>query len=269
MSALYPFTNDELYKEAPTLFTQEPHYEVSDKYHFIPTIEVVDEIRQHNWHPVSVQEASVRDLSKEGYQRHYVRFRHISDLLRPKENSIELLLFNSHDRTSAFSISAGVYRFVCANGLVVANNTFDSYKIKHLGNRASDVTEAVHHISTYAPKLKRRIDDFSAIGMNESEKLAFAEAALPLRFEEQHFVEPKQLLVPHREADEKNDLYTVFNVVQENLIRGNLKGHNRYSGRAFTSKPVKSIQKDVSINKGLWELTEHFARIKEPMGFAA
>ena len=230
---------------------------------------MVDEIRKHNWHPVSVQEASVRDLSKDGYQRHYVRFRHITDLLSPKENAIELLLFNSHDRTSAFSLSAGVYRFVCANGLVVANNTFDSYKIKHLGNRENDVAQAVHHISSYAPKLKRKIDDFSTIGMNESEKLAFAEAALPLRFEEQLYVEPSQLLIPHREADEKNDLYTVFNVVQENLIRGNLKGHNRYSGRAFTSKPIKSIQKDVEINKGLWELTEYFAKIKEPMGYAA
>ena len=38
MSALYPLTNEELYKQAPTLFTQQPHYEVSDKYHFIPTI---------------------------------------------------------------------------------------------------------------------------------------------------------------------------------------------------------------------------------------
>ena len=265
----YPLTNDELYKQAPTLFTEQPHYEVSNKYHFIPTIKVVDEIRQHNWHPVSVQEANVRDTDKDGFQHHYVRFRHISDLLSPKENAIELILQNSHNRTRAFKISAGVYRLVCSNGLIVASDTFDSYKIKHLGNRASDVTEAIHHISTYAPKLKCKIDDFSAIGMNESEKLAFAQAALPLRFEEHHFVEPEQLLVPHREEDEKNDLYTVFNVVQENLIRGNLKGHNRYSGRAFTSKPVKSIQKDLTINKGLWELTEHFARIKEPMGFAA
>jgi len=264
-----PLTKQELYEQAPSLFTSEPHFKVSNKYHFIPTIEVVEKIQQHNWHPVSVQEASVRDLSKDGYQRHYVRFRHISDLLNPKENAIELLLFNSHDRTSAFSLSAGVYRFVCANGLVVASNTIDSYKIKHLGNRANDVTEAINHISSYAPKLKRKIEDFSAIEMNENEKLAFAEAALPLRFEEQLYIEPSQLLTPHREADEKDDLYTVFNVVQENLIRGSLKGHNRYSGRVFTSKPVKSIQKDVEINKGLWELTEYFAKIKEPIGFAA
>ena len=48
MSVLHPLTNDELLEHAPALFTEEPHYEVSDKYHFIPTIEVINEIKSHN-----------------------------------------------------------------------------------------------------------------------------------------------------------------------------------------------------------------------------
>ena len=48
------------------MFTEEPHSEVSDKYHFIPTIEVINEIKQHNWYPVKVQESTIRDLDKEG-----------------------------------------------------------------------------------------------------------------------------------------------------------------------------------------------------------
>ena len=45
MSALNPLTNEELLEHAPALFTEEPHYEVSEKYHFIPTIEVINEIK--------------------------------------------------------------------------------------------------------------------------------------------------------------------------------------------------------------------------------
>ena len=52
--SIRPLTIDELREKAPTLFTQEPHYDVSEKYHFIPTIEVLEEIKSHNWHPVSV-----------------------------------------------------------------------------------------------------------------------------------------------------------------------------------------------------------------------
>ena len=75
MSALNPLTNDELLAQAPALFTEEPHFEVSDMYHFIPTIDVINEIKQHNWYPTLVQGASVKDESKDGYQRHLVRFR--------------------------------------------------------------------------------------------------------------------------------------------------------------------------------------------------
>ena len=79
--SINPLTHTQLLEQAPALFTEQPHHEVSDKYHFIPTIDVITDITQYGWHPVSVQEASVRDLDKEGFQRHLVRFRHFDDLL--------------------------------------------------------------------------------------------------------------------------------------------------------------------------------------------
>ena len=160
MSALHPLTDPELFDRAPTLFTEEPHHEVSDQYHFIPTIDVIHAIKEHNWYPVTVQEANVRDVDKEGYQRHLVRFRHFDDLLNPPANAVELLLFNSHDRTTAFSISAGIYRFVCANGLVIAESVFESYKIKHIGERANDVTMAIENIMQFKPLLHEKIHAF-------------------------------------------------------------------------------------------------------------
>ena len=63
--SILPLSNQELMNHAPALFTEEPHFKVSEKYHFIPTIEVINEIKSHNWYPVNVQEASVRDLDKE------------------------------------------------------------------------------------------------------------------------------------------------------------------------------------------------------------
>ena len=53
-----PLNNEQLRNIAPTLFTQEPHFEVSEKYHFIPTIEVIEEIRANNWYPVNVAVAA-------------------------------------------------------------------------------------------------------------------------------------------------------------------------------------------------------------------
>lgn len=259
-----PLSHDELMEKAPTLFTSEPHYKVSDKYHFIPTIDVIDQIKQHNWHPMSVQEASVKDESKEGYQRHLVRFRHFDDLINPQSNAVELLLLNSHDCSTAFSISAGIYRFVCANGLVIANKVFESYRIKHIGERDNDVMTAINNITAFKPKLQSKIDSFEAIELTRPEQEAFARSAIPLRFEKHLKVDHKDLLTAHREADKASDLYTTLNVIQENLIRGNVSGINSDTGRRFTSREINSINRDVEVNQGLWDLAERIAMIKQP-----
>lgn len=263
MSAI-PLTNEQLKEQAPTLFTTEPHREVSEKYHFIPTIDVIDEIRRNNWYPVSVSEASVRDTDKEGYQQHLVRFRHFDDLLAPQDNAVELILFNSHDRSKSFTISAGIFRFVCSNGLVVAENVFESYKIKHIGERDNDVAVAVSSITAIKPKLMEKISKLESIELSAFEKESFAQSAIPLRFEDHLQVDPRDLLVPHRGEDGKDDLYTVMNVIQENLLRGNVSGVNKESGRRFTSREITSLSKDVTINQGLWDIAERIASIKEP-----
>ena len=259
-----PLNNQELKELAPTLFTREPHYEVSDKYHFIPTIEVIEQIKSHNWYPVSVSQADVRDEEKQGYQQHCVRFRHFEDLLNPQDNAVELLLFNSHDRSKSFSISAGIYRFVCANGLVVSDSVFESYKIKHIGDRDNDVANAVAKITAIKDKLLDKIKTLSNIQLSNLEKQSFAKLAIPLRFEEHLEVNLNDLLVPNRKEDYKDDLYTTLNTIQEHLIRGNVSGINKETGRRFTSKEIKSITNDTHINKGLWEIAEKIAFIKEP-----
>jgi len=262
--SIFPLTTQELQTQAPALFTEEPHYEASDKYHFVSTIEVINAIKTLNWYPTSVQQSSVKDATKEGYQRHIVRFRHFDDLLNPQENAVELLLFNSHDRSTAFSISAGIYRFICANGLVIADSVFESYKIKHIGERDNDVHTAIANITAFKPKLEAKIDRFESIVLSQSEKESFARSSIQLRFEEHLKVNPTDLLIPHRDEDTKDDLYTVLNVIQENLLRGNISGINKATGRRFTSREVTSIARDVDVNQGLWDIAERIASIKEP-----
>lgn len=259
-----PLTNEQLRELAPTLFTQEPHYEVSDKYHFIPTINIIEEIKSHNWYPMRVSQAGVKDEEKEGYQQHCVRFRHFEDLLNPQENAVELLLFNSHDRTKSFSISAGIFRFVCANGLVVSESVYESYKIKHLGDRDNDVADAIRSITAIKPKLMAKINTLSSIQLSQLEKETFAKLSIPLRFEEHLEINHQDLLIPHREEDCKDDLYTTLNIIQENLIRGNVSGVNKETARRFTSKEIKSITTDTQVNRGIWELAERIATIKNP-----
>lgn len=257
-----PLTNEQLEQLAPSLFADEPYFEASDKYHFISTIDVINEIRDYAWYPVAVSEANVRDEKKEGYQKHCVRFRHLDDFLNPSENMVELLLFNSHDRSKCFSISAGVFRFICSNGLVVADEVFKSYQIKHLGGKENDVLDAINNIVKIKYEILDKINLFNKIQLTQDDKASFAKAAIPLRFEKHLKVDYKDLLIPHRAEDEKDDLYTTFNTIQEHLIRGNVSGINTETNRRFTSKEIKSISTDTDINKRLWNMVESIAKIK-------
>ncbi len=260
-----PLSNDELKDKAPSLFTQQPHSEVSDKYHFIPTIDVVEQIREYGWYPVSVDEAKVRDEDKNGYQQHCLRFQHFEDLLTPNGNVVELLLFNSHDRSKAFSISVGIYRYVCSNGLVISESVFDSYKIKHLGDKSNDLQNAISRVTEAKTGLLRKVSKFECINLSQDEKESFVKSAIPLRFDEHLELDNKNdLLIPLREEDKKDDLYTTLNILQENLLSSKIRGYNKETGRKFTSKKINSIQKDVDINKGLWDIAERIAMIKDP-----
>lgn len=264
-----PLTNEDLKELSPSLFTTEAFHEVSEKYHFISTIDVVEEIRANHWYPISVSEANVRDIHKDGFQQHCVRFRHFEDLLDPKENAVELLLFNSHDRSKSFSISAGIFRFVCSNGLVISDAVFESYKIKHLGDRDNDVVSAINSIAAIKNTLMEKISKFESIILSPIEKESFAKSSIPLRFENHLEINHQDLLLPHREEDFKDDLYTTLNIIQENLLRGNIQGVNRDSGRRFSSKEITSLKKDTTINKALWDMAEKIALIKEPSSFIA
>jgi len=260
-----PLTNIELKEIAPSLFQEQPYHETSEKYHFIKTIDVVEELRSRSWFPIGVSEASVRNLDKEGFQQHYVRFQSFTDLINPSSNVVELLLFNSHDRSKSFTISAGIYRYICSNGLVIADSVFDSYKIKHLGKRENDLDNAVKRISEVKPKLLNKISKFESIQLNKNEKEAFMQSALPLRFDSHLKLDnPNDLLSPLRESDiGKDDIYTTLNLLQEHLLSSKITGYNKNTKRKFTSREVKSISKDIEINKGLWEIAERIASIKD------
>jgi len=108
------------------------------------------------------------------------------------------------------------------------------------------------------------IKKLEAIKLSKFEQESFAKSCILLRFGEHLQVNYEDLLLPHRSEDCKDDLYTTLNVIQENLLKGNISGINQDTGRRFTSKEITSISKDVNVNKGLWEIAEKIASIKEP-----
>jgi len=114
-----------------------------------------------------------------------------------------------------------------------------------------------------------KIDKLESIQLTQLEKESFARSSMPLRFDKHLQINHTDLLVPHRDEDTQDNLYTVLNVIQENLLRGKISGTNKETGRSFTSKEITSISTDVAVNPGLWDIAERIASINEPLALAA
>jgi hypothetical protein len=81
--------------------------------------------------------------------------------------------------------------------------------------------------------------------------MALASNAARLRFED-NTVDVTQLLRSHRAEDEGNDLWSIYNRIQENLTKSNLLVDR--DGKLISG--TSSVQNDIKINQDLFELVE-------------
>ncbi|MAD41118.1 MAG: hypothetical protein CL623_01855 [Arcobacter sp.] len=259
-----PLTATEL-MNYPVLYNTVPHEDASEKYTLISSIDVINELKKHNWHVSSIQVAPIKDSSRENKQVHLVRLRHFDDYLEEKESAVEILFFNSFDRSKAFQISIGLYRFCCQNGLILGD-TYDSHTLRHIGNLENNLDEIITKITDIKPQLEQKVKLLSSLMLSDGEMQTFARLSLPLKFPDHLEVDYNQLLVPQRPQDMKDkSIYTILNIIQENLIRSdNVIGVNKDTGRKFKSKEITSLKKDYDINVGLFNLAERIYQIKKP-----
>lgn len=252
-----PLTNDQIRTVAPSIFADEAHESRSSRYVYIPTVTVLDKLREEGFQPFMVCQTRVRDQDKKDHTKHMIRLRHASRIMDKEAN--EIILLNSHDGTSSYQMIPGVFRFVCANGLVVGESMGDQ-KVRHSGSHdvVDDVIEGAYEVLRQFERVDGQRDAMRSQILRPYEQMALAEAALSYRYDEAKGPAPitaAQLLTPNRIEDRSNDLWTTFNRVQENVIKGGLRGKNK-ANRRTTTRAVNGIDQDVKLNRALWVLAE-------------
>ncbi len=265
-------TNEQIMLDAPSVFATAPHHEVSDRYGFMPTIDVVDALRGEGWMPVDATQKNVRDSSKRELTTHLLRFRRIGDDIEVGDSVVEILLKNAHDRSSAFVLHAGIFRMACANGIVIADSTFNKLSVRHGKNIVGDIIEGSYKVIEEVPQICAHVEGMQQTELSGGEREIFAKTAYTFAHGERAEGEltsdadiVNQVLRPKRHSDNGTDLWTTFNVIQENIIRGgvnttkiNDKGRVRYN----TKRAVKSIDKNIKLNKAIWEMATEIRSLK-------
>jgi hypothetical protein len=259
-----PLSDDQIARVAPSIFATEKHESRSDRYTYIPTIEVLNGLRGAGFQPFMVAQTRVRDAGKREHTKHMIRLRHADQIIGAEAD--EIILLNSHDGTSSYQMIAGQFRFVCANGMV-CGETASEIRVPHKGKIVDDVIQGAFDVLDGFQYIREVKGEMKSLTLSRGEQEAFATAALQLKYEPSDVkpapVTETQILEARRFEDRKDDLWTTFNRLQENLIqRGGLPGRTA-SGRTTRTRPVEGIDQNVKLIGALWTLTEAMAALKK------
>jgi hypothetical protein len=168
------------------------------------------------------------------------------------------LLTNSHDGKNAFTFTAGLFRLVCENGLVISDENFASLKIRHMGYDFEELQKTINEMVEKLPLTVECMNRFKQTQLDEKKKEEFALAALGLRFNTENLTfDLKEVLEPTRPEDKGDDLWSIYNVVQEKLVHGMVNYQNGSKNRK--ARRIKNFQQDIKLNSELYELAMEYA----------
>jgi len=259
------FLNDEQIREiCPSAFTSSPSGDVTKHYTHIPTSRVIQDMRLLGWQVVDAKEVKARKENTLGFQKHVIVFRNPEVTIDSKDGDEvfpQILLTNSHNGKNSFGFQAGIYRAVCENGLVVSKEEYESLRIRHLGYTFEQLQEKVRDMVVKLPLTVESMRKMKEVELSQEKAIEFANRALLTRFTDDNIeslqIDIETILNPAREEDSGNDLWRIFNVVQEKITRGGFE--YTYKNKRRKAREIKSFIQDHKINEELFSLALEYA----------
>jgi len=250
---------------APSVFTMNPSDEVSSKYTHIPTERVINDMESLGWGVVEAKEVKARTKHTKGFQKHLLVFRNDDIVINGADGDTvfpQILLTNSHDGKNAFTFTAGLFRLICENGLVIADETFEDVKMRHMGYTFEDLQEMIKEMVEKLPLTVESMNKMKDIELEGEKVLELAKSLLDIRVKgSDNTISDEaigEVLESQRNEDRGNGLWEVFNRVQENIIEGNFHYRTK-SGKVRQARIVKNFKQDLDLNRKMFSKALEFA----------
>jgi hypothetical protein len=265
-------TEDEIRSAAPSVFATTAHESRSARFKPIATIDVIRMLDQEGFGVVGAKQSVARLEDRKDFTKHMLRLRQKGEVQRKVGDTVfEVLLKNANDGTAAYDLLSGLFRIRCLNSLVAMDTQMSTQRVRHSGDVAPKVIEGVFSVVKDAERALNAPDQWGQLQLAAPEQMFLAEAAHAIRFpvdennNQTTNVKPEQLLNVRRTGDAGTDLWSVFNVLQENVVRGGLDnfGYNAEGRfRRAHTREVKGIDQSTALNRALWTLGEKMAQLK-------
>jgi hypothetical protein len=257
-------TKEQIKQVAPIVFATEPtNKNVSGKYLHVNTETIIDDLAKLGWLPVTAMQRKTKvkqDGSTSIRSKHMVSFQNPELMIKGKNGDDafpRIILTNSHDGFNSFQFRVGIYRLVCSNGLVVADEEFSAFKIRHKGYTFQELQGVVAQAVKDLPNKVEVLNKMQVRMLTQDEQRQLAIDAMALRattpdakFDEMSI---EQVLAATRKEDEGDSLWAVFNRVQESIINGGYSAALR-GAKVRKVKKIKSFERDIQVNQDLFKL---------------
>lgn len=206
---------------------------------------------------------AIRQKSRGAQEGGVLTSRHLYRLCRKedfnKEEIPELVLVNSHNGSCSLKVYTGFFRLICENGVISGGS--EALRIRHMGHSMEEVLESIRGVAENFSNSYGMIDTFKSRLLDGDEIYKFATDANEIRTNIglRAIADPMELVNPRRHEDEGNDLWSVFNRVQENMMKGGLTPVG-FEGQRYhrRTRPIRNIVQNVEANRKLWQIAEAY-----------
>lgn len=238
---------------------------ISERYVFANTETVIDDLAKLGWYPVEAKQCREKAGSKGIRSFHMIAFQNPNVAIMKEDafgNKVvdcypRIILTNSHDGFNAFKFMVGLFRLVCSNGLIIATDKLVELNIRHVNYDFEELRVVVTQATAHVFEQTRVMNEMQKIILTEEQKYDLAVSAIRIR---KGMKENQQLklsreeilstLIPVRDEDMGDNLWNVFNVLQEHMMNGDFKSTiTKKTGKPRKARALKSVVKTVDFNK--------------------
>ena len=241
---------------------REKHHERSKNYYHVSSTDLINKMTDHGFRLVGASKAKTRKEDLKGFEKHVMIFSK-SDFKIDNENTMNIMLTNSHDGRSSLKFNIGIYRTVCANGLIVGDDLYQR-SVNHLQATTENIDQNIIELTKTAPNIFEKVNTMRSTSVKNIDLGEMMAQSLIARFGKEKIILPSaEIFKPQRLGDFGDDIYTYYNIIQEKMIRGGFRYRDvdidmMRKGQADaikvkTAQPIRSITTSQQINKDLWK----------------
>lgn len=223
----------------------------SNKFGFISSTDLVSRLETQGLKLADVVESKIRKNKEErqGYQKHVLRF---DTGLSNQHGNLQLLAINSHEGSSALTFRMGFFRLVCSNGLIIGSDLIPQIKVRHTQNGLLKLDDSIEELMEWRTVAMDNIEKMEnrKLSADEYERLAIESAKI--RMGEKFTGKIVPLFESKRYEDKREDLFSAFNVIQENVMRTGFYALNKETNAAVKVRAIRGVNASLELNTALY-----------------